>query len=113
MKTIEINGVTFEVTRPRDLVRTHQRYLDLYTSDNTDINECYTRPSHIKELIYYNWHNWWHDSITKKCFEEHNWCGVRSYNTYSFTIGCCVCINGIDYIMEITPSHNRLIQTSC
>ena len=105
MKTLNINGVVFEVTKPRDLVRAHQRWLDRYCDTSKNINDCYNSPSHLKELIYVMWLNWWKDSITKKCFEEHN--------TMMFTIVNCVTIDGIDYLMEITPSHNKLIQCSC
>ena len=113
MKTLSINGVNFEVTRPRDLERTNQHYLDLYFSEPKRIKDCYNKPSHIKELIYYQWHNWFDNEITRKCFEDMVWLGVKSYNTFSFTLGACVSMNGIDYIMEITPTHNRLIQASC
>ena len=113
MKTLNINGVVFEVTKPRDLVRAHQRWLDRYCDTSKNINDCYSRPSRIKELIYFQWLNWWKDSITKECFEEHNWLGVGSYNSMMFTIVNCVTINGIDYLMEITPSHKRLIQCTC
>lgn len=113
MKILTINGVEFEVTRPRDLERAHRYFLDLYFSTSKSIKECYNRPSHIKELIYHQWNHWFYDETTRKCFEDMVWLGVRSYNTFSFTLGACVCINGIDYIMEITPAHNRLIQASC
>lgn len=113
MKTLNVNGVVFEVTKPRDLVVAHQRWLDRYCDTSKSINDCYSRPSHIKELVYFQWLNWWKDSITKKCFDEHNWLGVGSYNSMMFTIVNCVTIDGINYLMKITPSHNRLIQCSC
>ena len=113
MKTLEINGINFEVISPRELERTQERYLDLYFAESKSLKDCYEKPSHIKELIYSEWHNWFCDEITKKCFEDMVWLGVRSYNGWMFTLGACVCMNGIDYIMEITPTHNRLIQASC
>lgn len=113
MRTIEINGVTFEVTRPRNMVITHERFLDLYFADTITLDDCYARPSHIKELIYASWYNWFSDEITRKCFEDMKWIGVNSYNGFMFTLCACVSMVGVDYIMEITPSHNRLIQASC
>ena len=113
MKTLEINGVTFELTREGDLVDLHKRYLDMLLSDTRLLSDCYTKPSDRKQAIYKSWVKWFRDTKQKGLFTEFHNAGVCSYTCMMFTLHGCFEYNGICYIYYITPSHNYLTKCSC
>ena len=108
MRTLEVNGVIFEVITPKE--SNAQRYIDLLCAIPRDIRECYGRPSISKVEIYEYWKEWFHslsqfDDVTFKQFH-----GVTSHNINQFTIGGLLELGQRDYIVVITKKHNRLIE---
>ena len=92
--TIQIGNKTFTVQ--------HSKYAKvsnlLYASGRT-LDDCYTRPSATKQSIYWDWLMWANDNNVQ-------YFGVRSYNSNMFTLQGMVEIDGLYYILEITPTRN-------
>ena len=100
MKTIKINGRTFElITAPKKVEEIKQR-----TYCGTP-NLWYDRPSATKMKIYHNWREYFNETATGHCSH-----GVSSANTFNFTIVCDIRIDNINYRMYITPAHNYIIE---
>ena len=95
MKTIEINGVTFEVHKS-SMVSTV--YLDRYAGRG--INDCYERPSYSKKYIYNNWLEW----ATATGVQQF---GISGYNGFQFTLQGIIEIDGVTYVLHITKSANK------
>ena len=95
MKTIEINGVTFEVHKSKAVSTV---FLDRYAGRT--INDCYERPSYSKTYIYNNWLEW----ATNAGVEQF---GISGYNGFQFTLQGKIEIDGITYILHITKSANK------
>lgn len=94
MKTMEINGVTFEVcgTTTRQCVKERSLY------------DVYARPSDTKRDIWAWWVSWFNEV---RCWEY----GVSSYNSNFFTINAILRMdNAKNYMLVITASHNRLYE---
>ena len=103
-RTMEINGVTFELTAPRkpkhleDVIRRLDRYA------HRTIWECYERPSETKESIYKKWLDWYTDQG-----EEIDYFGVSSYNSMCFTLQALYFDGVFYYELRITRDYNRAI----
>lgn len=103
MRKIEINGYEFE------LAKDTRNFYEVINSQNhfgRTLWDCYTRPSHMKELIYALWKNWF-DSLEQP--QPHMYAhrmGVYSYNTNVFTLSMLIQVDGKYYFLKITPSHN-------
>lgn len=117
MKTLTINGITFQVITPRK-----QEIKDSYTAQfnsqrttRKTLHQAYQKPSHIKCTIYNEWYAWY--SETKQLFDnnftDNNAIyafGITSYNSMQFTISFKLEYNCIDYLGIITKAHNKLIK---
>lgn len=108
MKTLTINGQTFEVINKRDKQLMKQRvgYIVEHFEGET-IYTAYTNPSSTKVRIYESWREWSAGVEGLHCFE------VSGHNSMTFSL------HGIyqpsweeTYIVEITPAHNRLLKVS-
>lgn len=103
-KTIEINGVSFELTIPRKEVHAIER--DKWDGYNA-IFECYDRPSIYKQDIWEEWFKWAVDTIGVRSFYI---CG-HSCMTFSIA-GLYEDANGEQYNLYITRDHNRVIKVN-
>ena len=110
MKTIELNGVTFKVVKPK--TSNWQHWQDLFYLDIPirNLRECYVNPSTTKIAIYEDWRNWFDTLLrdTRVSFKQFN--GVASFNCMQFTLHGLVCIDDIDYIVYITKTRHELIE---
>ena len=103
MKTIEINGRTFEVIKPRNEVRKHIGNL----GSKSDIYSEYGRPSIYKVEIWESWLDWAYTTDGVVSFE------ICSSNGFQFTIdGLYIDDNGDEYNIYITKAHNRLYKVN-
>ena len=101
MKTLNINGVVFEVVKPRKEVKPFSGWF----CDENDIFNCYDRPSVYKIGIWNSWLKWARNTDGVVAFE------ITSYNCMQFTIGgLYVDDNGNEFNIYITKAHNKLIQ---
>lgn len=101
MKTIEINGATFEVTRPR---KNKPDFNKAMCYDGRGLYNYYERPSHIKELIWAEWRNWANDVDGIITF------GISGANDFQFTITATYIDDfGQRWVLDITSAHNRAI----
>lgn len=65
---------------------------------------CYDSPSRAKETAWLQWRDWFN-----RHSERHGDCiGVASFNSYMFTIGGKISVDGDEYHFKITPSHNYI-----
>lgn len=94
MKTITINGKTFELGKA-------MTKLDMPTVSRRDVDDVYANPSNRKRVIFMNWFNWF--------MANDGYCGVYSYNSNFFTINGIVVDNETnkEYYCYITYAHNR------
>lgn len=103
MKLLEINGIAFECTK------SHLHPVAPITTgcNRNEIHEVYDRPSHIKELIWYEWCNWC-DQLNANGAQ----CGIEisSHNCNFFSISGSLRINGKCYGLWITRAHNRIYE---
>ena len=95
MKTIEINGVTFElqnkeITLPIVELHPHRTIWD-----------CYRRPSSRKVSIYEKWLHY----SSELCAYGFK---VSSCNSHVFTLEFQFKYNGVKYHAHITQAHNYL-----
>lgn len=98
-KTMQINGVTFELTIPRkEAYAIGRDKWDYYNA----IFECYKRPSIYKQGIWEDWFKWAVDTIGVRSFY------ISGYNNSQFSIsGLYEDAYGIQYNLYITRDHNR------
>ena len=98
-KFTTINGVEFETYKSK-YARTNR-----IMHNPKRLEDCYDRPSHTKERIYYDWLDWFDQTENVYSF------GVTSYNIFQFTLGGNLFDletgEDIGYI-QITRDHNRL-----
>lgn len=91
--TIQINGKTFEL----DTKETVKDLVVFYKS----VYDVYGRCSETKKSIWERWSDWFRDCNSSMF-------GVTSHNCNFFTIsGCVNWIDGNEYFLVITASHNR------
>ena len=103
MKTITLNGITFEVSK---------KALDIsivcYAGRN--LYDCYNNPSNKKIAIWNDWNMYFCEltnplrSMSKVVTHPF----VNSYNNNFFTIGCQFELYGTYYTVKITPTHNYI-----
>lgn len=108
-KIITIGSIDFELTVPRK--SNYNEWLKLFSLDGyKSINDCYSNPSQIKRNVYAWWRSYFAslDNCLGISFKQ--FCGVKSYNCNFFTLQAIVTWWEEDYIMEITPFHNRIIK---
>ena len=99
MKTITINGVDFELIKPR--IAEVKPFRGWFCDEEAIFN-CYDRPSLAKIGIWNSWLKWARDTDGIVAFE------ITSYNCMQFTIGGgYVDDNGDEYVLYITRAHNR------
>ncbi len=91
-KTVEINGVTFEIGKP--VSEGHWTDRSVY--------ECYGRCSEAKRSIWEFWARYILDTFRSGKF------GVESYNGFQFTINAIVDWEGQQYQLHISKAHNIL-----
>lgn len=100
-KTIEINGVTFEVTISRKEVYAIE--CNCWGGYNA-IFEVYERPSIYKQGIWEEWFKWAIDTTGVRSFY------ISAHNCMFFKIsGLYEDENGNKYNLHITRDHNRAI----
>ena len=91
--TIEINGEDFELDTKEIVKDPIVFYKSVY--------DVYGRCSETKKRIWEEWADWFRDC------NSHMF-GVTSHNSNFFTIsGCVNWIDGNEYFLVITASHNR------
>lgn len=76
-----------------------------YYSDYKTLFEAYDRPSYTKEQIYNKYEKMLHENA-----DSVQAYGVRSYNTFMFTIHAEIVKDGQRYYIYITPSYNYFIE---
>lgn len=108
MKTLIVNGRTFEVINKRDKQRMKALVGDIVNNYCAEsIYTAYTRPSSTKVAIYEDWKSWSADVIGLHCFE------VSGHNIMTFSLHAIYQPSWDNtYIMEITPAHNRLLRVN-
>ena len=98
MKTMNIVGVTFEVTKDSDSVlNPWWGFLDIY--------DAYNMPSDTKCAIYDSWVDFFF--TLPDDYEVVNY-GVISHNCSFFTFGAIIKHEGETYNVIITRAHNRI-----
>lgn len=109
MRTLTINGVDFEVIKPR---KSNIAFFDrlFNMSDCRTLQDCYAKPSRAKLNIWDWWRSWFAHVLGFKGVSFKQFCGVSSYNNNFFTLHGLLTYNGEDYIVFITPWHKRLIK---
>lgn len=96
MERIKLNGRVFKVCKSISPSDVDSRYF------GRTLDECYAKPSHMKELIYHEWANWF------KTFRDCNF-GVRSYNSNIFTLtGIILTDDFTPYLVTIYPTHQEV-----
>lgn len=107
MKTIVLNGVTFEVSK-KALNIESVRYM------GRNLDECYAKPSIAKRNIWEYWCRYFRELTNPvgsiSLATTHPF--INSYNSHTFTIGCDFIRNGTRYKALITPAHNYIYVTS-
>lgn len=103
MKTVVLNGVTFEVKNSRKYPVTIERcndYMERFTGK--DLDSFYGRCSEYKKAIWEDWLKWKTESPNASHME------IASANIMQFTIDCLwFDDNGyIEYYLHITRDHN-------
>lgn len=100
MKTITINGVTFEQKKS---INSKERLI----YDGTNLYDCYNKPSLRKQRIY----EWWEDWYYSFCSDDRlGRITIYSYNTNMFTLIMAIKYNNKCYHLYITPSHNYIME---
>lgn len=105
MRTLEINGINFEVTVPRK--GTIVCIDRLARTSGLDLSSYYERPSEYKKAIYNDWFSWYIDTNDKQ-IAEIRYFGVSGANCMQFSLSFLVEYNGKIYVAWITRDHNRL-----
>lgn len=103
MKTVEINGRTFQVINKRDkeaLAKRVQHHKDSYT--HKTIWNAYGRPSLTKVEIWDNWDNWARNTDEVTYFE------VSGAGSHFFSIEAVVELDGVEGLMIITAYNDRI-----
>lgn len=95
MKTIKINGVTFELQNKEITLPIVERH------PHCTIWDCYDRPSSTKVSIYKRWLRY-ATEVNAQGFT------ISSYNCHLFTLEFQLKHEGITYHAHITPAHNYL-----
>ena len=109
MRTLSIYGVDFEVIKPKKSnIATFDRLFTM--SDCRTLQDCYAKPSRAKLYIWNWWRNWFAQVLGFEGVSFKQFCGVSSYNCHIFTLHGLITYNGEDYIVYISPAHNRLIK---
>lgn len=99
---IEIAGRTFEIgdeiSFRNHVNSSNYHYPSLY--------KCYSSPSYRKVAIYKDWFTWFDINKRAEKWQYKETIGVRSYNTYFFTLGITMYDGHEWYYLEIFPSRN-------
>ena len=105
MKTIEINGRTFELIRKRDADDVYAWEKRAIRCAGDDLYKHYSRPSIYKEEIYADWREWYCEC------PDVDWFGVCSANAQQFSITALHENNRGETlgVIYITRDHNRYI----
>ena len=98
-KNMVINYVNFEVKKSVS----YDRFCKSNLSPRQNLFDCYSKPSHHKISIWSDWCEW--ACNTEGC----SFPTVASYNIHIFTIEMTYTDPETltQYILEITPTHNR------
>ena len=102
MKTMEVNGIVFEVTQARKYESS--RILFIKKSTGQGLSYFYNRPSETKKEIYNEWERWAYE--TKGC----EYFGITGANCMTFSIGFLLEYDEHYYIGIVTKAHNKLIK---
>lgn len=113
-KFISLDGRTFQL-KQRTLTkrippqRVYQKQLTIEESiaqiivSSKMLDDCYKTPSTTKQELFNDWFKW-----ACECDKVHGF-GIRSYNTFMFTLQGYVMFNEFSYgLLDITPSHNYI-----
>lgn len=100
MKTIEINGVTFELHKSG-----MHPVAPITGADDSEIYQCYGRPSVYKVEIWKSWCEWCREVNRTTDYK----CGIQieSHNGFAFTITGSLRSDNEVYHLWITKAHNR------
>lgn len=103
MKTVEINGRTFQVINKRDKKALADRVANhkMHYSGTT-IWDAYGRPSRTKESIWEDWDEWARNTDEVRYFE------VSGAGSHFFSIEAVVNIGEAEGIMTITAYNDRI-----
>lgn len=94
-KSIKIGNKTFSVHRSK---YTNPNRLAYY--EGRTLTDCYTKPSATKISIYNEWLHWAVDNNITHF-------GLSSYNSNVFSLQGLATVDGVDYVLIITPSSNK------
>ena len=98
MRKIEINGVNFELIKPRHAIAANYGRFGI----ESDIFDFYDRPSQYKIGIWKSWLDWARDNDNVVSFH------ISAANCKQFSIcGCVQTPDGHIYDLRITKDHNR------
>lgn len=70
--------------------------------------DVYKKPSANKVVIYNNWRNW----LTCCSESANDFITIDTFNTHTFTLSGLVTINGVNYLIHITPTRNLFMKVS-
>lgn len=103
MKTVEINGMIFEVRKSR-----MHPITPIIGCNIAEIYDAYDRPSAIKIKIWNDWCMWCTDINNLANIQ----CGIQieSHNCFSFTINGSLRVDNKVYELYITKNHNILFK---
>ena len=112
MNTITLNGKNFELytrknplekSEPIEAIETGLQYYNKRT-----LYDAYNQPSTAKVSIWNNWKDFFDNYILRSDVYSVEYC-VAGASAFTFTILAHISfLNGEQYYMRITPSHNKL-----
>ena len=109
-KYINLSGKIFEVVSPRF----NLDYENIKETTKTrNIFNAYENPSQAKCNIYDDWDLWFWRLYDNEIIEDGSWLGVRSKNTFMFTLHFLVTYEGEKYYCVVTPSNQTAYKCNC
>ena len=105
LETIDIAGELFTI-KSKTVDEPH--YNTTTWNVLKSLSNCYDRPSPTKVAIHEYWLDWLREVNCDDTDNVVTQFGIRSYNTFSFNYGGIIIIDGVRYVIDITPSHNFL-----
>ncbi len=91
-----------------DVVFKFQGTMEETSGQHRELIDCYNKPSHIKELIWYEWENWFHTYSE----DSNDTMWVGGFNCSFFTINAIITLNHEKYFLHITSTKNHIYKFS-
>ena len=109
---VEFYGKRFELVQRKNLLEKNDVIKAIETRlqyhNGRTLYDVYRKPSSLKVNVWESWVEFFHNYILREDVKSVDYC-VSSANVHIFTISAHISfINGEQYYMYITPTHNIL-----